>query len=161
MLSPDFAFYYLDMWLNYFENIAIVLFMLSLVVMIYMVFCRDYTHFRGLDKVQDSQFVYAFTNRLYFVLTTLTTIGYGDITAASLRCRMITVGVILVVFILVLKVFDTLIDNYNGNVHKYLAKFANPMFGVGSDGSKMAVQGPPMPSTTLSAATLSAATLSR
>jgi hypothetical protein len=72
---------------------------------------------------------------------------------------MITVGVILVVFILVLKAFDTLIDNYNGNVYKYLAKFANPMFGGGGDGSKMAVQGPPMPSTTLSAATLSAATL--
>ena len=159
MLSPDFAFYYLDMWLNYFENIAIVLFMLSLVVMIYMVFCRDYTHFRGLDKVQDSQFVYAFTNRLYFVLTTLTTIGYGDITAASLRCRMITVGVILVVFILVLKVFDTLINNYDGNVHRYLAKFANPMFG--GDGGKIAVQGPPLPSATLSASTLSAATLSR
>jgi NhaP-type Na+/H+ or K+/H+ antiporter len=139
------------MWLNYLENIAIVLFMLSLVVMIFMVFCRDYTHFRGLDKAQDSQFIHAFTNRLYFVLTTLTTIGYGDIVPATLRCRMITVAVILVVFILVLKAFDSLIDSYNGNVQGYFAKYVDPLFGIKGAAVQGAVQGP-SPVTTSSGA---------
>jgi hypothetical protein len=108
------------MILDFLRNVGIVLFMLSLIVCIFIIFCRKYTHFKGLKEEEDKYLINAFINRLYFVLTTITTIGYGDIVPASIRARIITISVILSIFVVILKVFDNVIDTYNKNVKSYL-----------------------------------------
>lgn len=113
------------MLLHFLENIGIVMFMLSLIVMIYMVLCRKYSHFKGLNEQEDKHFTHAFINRLYFVLTTIATIGYGDISPASMRARIITICVILTVFVIVLKAFDSIINTYNVNLSSYVSSIKN------------------------------------
>jgi hypothetical protein len=108
------------MWIDYFQNLFIVLFMLSLIVTGFMLFCRDSRHFYGLDKEKDKIFWHAFITRLYFVLITFTTIGYGDISPRTIECRILTIFIILSVFILVLKVFDSIIDVYKSSNLNYL-----------------------------------------
>jgi len=108
------------MILSFLKNIAIVIFMLSLFVIVYLVFCRSYEHFKGIDKELDKSLLNAFIYRLYFILVTVTTIGYGDIVPVSMRARLITIFIILTIFVLILKVFDSLIDNYNNVFADYI-----------------------------------------
>lgn len=118
------------MWLHFLRNVGIVVFMLSLVVMVYMFLCRSYKHFRGISEQEDAKFINAFVNRLYFVLITVSTIGYGDIAPVSLRARIITICVILALFVVILKAFDSIIDTYNKNLGSYVNKITdtlNPM----------------------------------
>jgi hypothetical protein len=100
------------MWFQFLENVVILFIFLSTIVSVYMILCRDSHHFRGLDKEQDKIFLHAFINRIYFVLTTLLTIGYGDIAPATIKCRVITIIMLLVVFMVVLKSFDSLITQF-------------------------------------------------
>ena len=100
-------------------NLLIVFFMLSLFVGVYLFFCRDYRHFNGILKKDDRKLSDAFLTRFYFVLTTFTTIGYGDITPKSTRARVITVFIILLIMIVILKAFDSLISTYHGVFDKY------------------------------------------
>lgn len=100
-------------------NLLIVFFMLSLFVGVYLFFCRDYRHFHGITKKEDEKWSHAFLIRFYFVLTTFTTIGYGDITPKSNRARIITIFIILLIMIVILKAFDSLISTYHGVFDKY------------------------------------------
>lgn len=108
------------MILDFFRNVAVVIFMLSLFVVIYLIFCRSYEHFKGIDKELDKYLINAFIYRLYFIIVTITTIGYGDIVPVSMRARLITIAIILTIFILILKVFDSLIESYNNNISNVL-----------------------------------------
>jgi hypothetical protein len=54
---------------------------------IYTIFF-DKHHFNGIDK--EDNIIEKIENRLYFTLTTMSTVGYGDITPKSLSCRMVT-----------------------------------------------------------------------
>lgn len=53
----------------------------------------DHTHFQGLDaeKSGDAPITQRFLNRLYFVSTTLSTAGYGDIYPISNSARVTTI----------------------------------------------------------------------
>jgi len=93
--------------------------MLSIFVGIYLYFCRDSSHFNGIDKKKDKNIYEAFLNRFYFVLITFTTIGYGDITPKSNRAKIITCLIILFLMINILKAFDSLISSYHGTFDKY------------------------------------------
>jgi len=95
-------------------NILIVFFMLSLFVGLYMFFCRDYRHFKGIGRLEDLYWGDAFLNRFYFVLTTFTTIGYGDITPKSKRARILTISILLFIMVIILKAFDGFIKTYYG-----------------------------------------------
>lgn len=96
-----------------------------------MIFCRDSSHFRGIDPKTDKSFMNAFFNRFYFIVTTITTIGYGDIVPVSMRARMITLGIILFIVVVVIKSLDSLIDLYKQNFSKYVNKIpgTNLIFG--------------------------------
>lgn len=100
-------------------NLFIVFFMLSLFVSIFLFFCRDSSHFNGIEKNKDKHLSDAFLNRFYFILITFTTIGYGDITPKSNRARIITCLIILFIMISILKAFDNLISTYHGTFDKY------------------------------------------
>lgn len=108
------------MILSFIKNITIVVFMLSFFVIIYLIFCRSYEHFKGIDKELDKYLVNAFIYRLYFILTTVATIGYGDIVPVSMKARLITIGIILTIFVLILKLFDNIIDSYHNIFTNYL-----------------------------------------
>jgi hypothetical protein len=99
--------------------------MLSLFVSIYMIFCRSYKHFNGIKKEDDASFWHAFVNRLYFVLCTVATIGYGDVSPATLRARIITICIILIIFIVILKAFDGVINSYNKSIRTYIPNSTN------------------------------------
>jgi len=100
-------------------NILIVFFMISLVVGLFMLFCRDYRHFHGIKRMEDIYWVDAFLNRFYFVLITLTTIGYGDITPRSKRAKLLTIVIILIIMVAVIKAFNGMISAYHGLFDKY------------------------------------------
>ena len=48
----------------------------------------DANEFNGLDEESDGLLKYF--NRLYFTMTTMSTVGYGDISPASVRAKIIT-----------------------------------------------------------------------
>lgn len=70
--------------------------------------CRDASHFGGIDPVRDQGLGYAFFIRLYFVMTTLTTIGFGDVTPVSIRAKTVVMFIIFTFVVVLLKALDTL-----------------------------------------------------
>ena len=50
---------------QFIRNVAIVCFMLSLFVALFMYFCRDYRHFNGIKKKDDVNMWDAYFNRFY------------------------------------------------------------------------------------------------
>ena len=106
-------------------NILIVFFMISLFVGLYMLFCRDYRHFHGIERIEDIYWLDAFLNRFYFVLTTFSTIGYGDITPRTKRAKLLTIAIILVIMVVVLKAFTGMISAYHGVFDKYNKEIEN------------------------------------
>lgn len=75
----------------------VILFGLFILTLILLFTCRDASHFNGLDKKLDENIFGAFFQRFYFVTTTLTTVGYGDISPASIRARAILLVYIIVI----------------------------------------------------------------
>lgn len=71
-----------------------------LFAIIYTIACPTTDHWKGIQDDQDKTVFDKFFNRLYFSLTTMTTIGYGDIAPVSKRARSI---VLLQMFIFVIK----------------------------------------------------------
>lgn len=72
------------------------------------VVCRDASNFNGLDAVQDMNFGHAFLTRLYYTVTTFSTIGYGDISPASVKARVIIILTIFVFIVLVLQSLENM-----------------------------------------------------
>lgn len=85
--------------------ILLAIFILSLLLLL---FCRDSQHFHGLDKNLDKNIFGALFQRFYFVTTTLTTIGYGDIAPKTLRAKVIVVIFIIVVLGIVMQALSSL-----------------------------------------------------
>lgn len=75
----------------------VILLGLFILTLILLLTCRDASHFNGLDKKLDENIFGAFFQRFYFITTTLTTIGYGDISPASIRARAILLIYIIVI----------------------------------------------------------------
>jgi len=112
-------------------NVAAVLFMMSLITTVYVVFCRDARHFAGITASSDATLFGAFFNRLYFVVSTFTTIGFGDVFPVTFRARAITIFLILSIFTLILKTLTTFIETYNKNIKKYIQTAATTAIAFG------------------------------
>ena len=74
----------------------------------------DYSHFYGITKEED-QGIDKFYNRLYFVFTTISTVGYGDITPKSKITRFIVsiimISISFTVFQAIYEYFENIIQN--------------------------------------------------
>ena len=51
----------------------------------------NHTHWNGIDEESDSRILDKVINRLYFVSTTLSTVGYGDVTPSSKTAKVISI----------------------------------------------------------------------
>lgn len=49
----------------------------------------DYTHWNGILEEEDKSIVKKIFNRYYFVTTSISTVGYGDISPKSYSCKFI------------------------------------------------------------------------
>ena len=88
---------------------------------IYLILCRDSaTHFNGIDNANDKYFLIALLNRLYFILVTLTTIGYGDISPKSYRSKVLTCILIIFLFTSILKAFDSFFYAYKDKIKEII-----------------------------------------
>ena len=100
-----------------FFSVFFVLFALFLTVA-----CRDASHFNGVDPIADASFAHAFFTRLYFSITTFSTIGFGDVSPASIRARLIIIITIFFFIVLVLKSLDTMRVNLLASLNPIAAK---------------------------------------
>lgn len=82
------------------KNFSIIIGILIVFAVIYTIACPTTDHWKGLNNMNDATLSDKFFNRLYFSLTTMTTIGYGDITPVSKTARSI---VLLQMFTIILK----------------------------------------------------------
>jgi hypothetical protein len=87
-------------------NISVLAASLVVLAGILTAICRDSSHFHGLDKGLDVSLPGAFFQRLYFVMTTLTTIGYGDIAPRSVRAKSFIMLTIFIIVVVILKTLD-------------------------------------------------------
>jgi hypothetical protein len=78
------------------------------VAAIFTLICRDARHFTGISAATDANLGRAFFDRLYFTVTTFTTIGLGDVTPASIRARSVVMVIALVFLVVILKSLDNI-----------------------------------------------------
>ena len=91
------------MSMNLKQNLKTFSLLIGLIIIfavIYTIACPTTDHWKGLTEENDKTLFDKFFNRFYFSLTTMTTIGYGDIAPVSKTARSI---VLLQMFIFVLK----------------------------------------------------------
>ena len=90
-------FYNLKILTNYFFKIIIILILFTLIYM-----NLNYKHWNGITKKNDNTLIKKILNRLYFSANTLSSVGYGDITAKSNINRIITIiyNVLIILIIL-------------------------------------------------------------
>lgn len=58
-----------------------------------LTFTLDHTHWNGIDEEETIE--KRLENRLYYVMTTMSTVGYGDISPKSSEARLITSGMMV------------------------------------------------------------------
>ena len=66
-----------------------MLYILFITIFLCILLLFDYTHWNGIEKKNDDTIQDKILNRLYFITTTVSTSGYGDITPKSKVCRII------------------------------------------------------------------------
>lgn len=84
--------------MHYFLKILTILMFFTLLYM-----NLDYTHWNGIAKNNDNTILKKFLNRLYFSSITLSTVGYGDITAKSRINMFITILFNVFVILIILE----------------------------------------------------------
>lgn len=77
---------------KFFVKICLLLSFCSVIYMQY-----DYTHWNGINKYHDRTLLSKFLNRLYFSSTTLSTVGYGDISPKSDSNKLITIFIHIII----------------------------------------------------------------
>lgn len=98
------------------EGSLFFLILFNVVALLFTIFCRDSSNFNGIDPIKDQSWLYAYFIRLYFAMTTLTTIGYGDITAESIKAKLFVMTLMFFVIVVILKS----LDNVRNGLGKYL-----------------------------------------
>jgi len=83
-------------------NFSIIIGFIFLFAVIYTIVCPDVEHWKGINKENDKNIYDKFFNRLYFSFTTMSTIGYGDISPVSKTARSL---VLLQMFLFLLNIY--------------------------------------------------------
>jgi Ion channel len=80
----------------------------SFCTILLLLICRDSYNFNGFDHKNDKYLSYALFYRFYFILTTITTVGYGDVSPATIRAKTFVIALIFWILILLLQQIETL-----------------------------------------------------
>jgi len=72
----------------------------------------DHTHFNGFKKEDDSNFKKKYFNCIYFLFTTFSGVGYGDITPASNYIKVFVMSFQLVLIISIIVTIDSYFNIY-------------------------------------------------
>lgn len=80
----------------------------SFCTLLLFIVCRDASNFNGFDQKHDKYLSYALFYRFYFIITTITTVGYGDVSPATVRSKIFVIGLIFWILILLLKQVESL-----------------------------------------------------
>lgn len=59
------------------------------IVFLIILSCLDYTHWNGIYEEDDKSITKKVFNRYYFITTTISSVGYGDISPKSYICKFI------------------------------------------------------------------------
>ena len=61
--------------------------------------CNENTHFAGIPANKDITPVQKISNRGYFTLTVLSTVGFGDISPYTPRCKVLSSALLIVILV--------------------------------------------------------------
>lgn len=106
-------------------NLFIVIGFIAAMTILLTIVCRDYRNFTGLNRRDDANIYQALFDRFYFVLVTISTMGYGDISPVSNRAKFSVIVIIMFVVVIILNAFSNIIDGYNKYVKKLLVDLVN------------------------------------
>jgi hypothetical protein len=98
------------------QNLLIVVVFIMSMTVILTIVCRDYRHFKGLNRRDDANIYQALFDRFYFILVTISTMGYGDISPATNRAKASVIAIVLFVVVIILNTFSNIVDGYNKHV---------------------------------------------
>ena len=73
-------------------EILVIIGVTLLFAVLYTILCPSTSDWKGLDNYEDKTILDKFFNRLYFSLTTMTTIGYGDVVPKTKKGRLLSMG---------------------------------------------------------------------
>jgi hypothetical protein len=114
------------------QNLLVVVGFIMAMTIGLTVVCRDYRHFNGLNRWDDANIYQAMFDRFYFILVTISTMGYGDISPATNRAKGSVIIIVLFVVVIILNTFSNIVDGYNKHVKKIVVNLVNSTNAISS-----------------------------
>jgi hypothetical protein len=114
------------------QNLLVVVGFIMAMTIGLTVVCRDYRHFNGLNRRDDANIYQAMFDRFYFILVTISTMGYGDISPATNRAKGSVIIIVLFVVVIILNTFSNIVDGYNKHVKKIVVNLVNSTNAISS-----------------------------
>ena len=74
-----------------FEKLKEILLEIIIIIIVFVVILSlfDYTHWNGIEEEEDKSIIKKTFNRYYFITTTISSVGYGDIYPKSYSCKLL------------------------------------------------------------------------
>jgi hypothetical protein len=114
------------------QNLLVVVGFIMAMTIGLTIVCRDYRHFNGLNRRDDANIYQAMFDRFYFILVTISTMGYGDISPATNRAKGSVIVIVLFVVVIILNTFSNIVDGYNKHVKKIVVNLVNSTNAISS-----------------------------
>jgi hypothetical protein len=114
------------------QNLLVVVGFIMAMTIGLTIVCRDYRHFNGLKRRDDANIYQAMFDRFYFILVTISTMGYGDISPATNRAKGSVIVIVLFVVVIILNTFSNIVDGYNKHVKKIVVNLVNSTNAISS-----------------------------
>ena len=87
--------------------IKISIYFAAMMVFLVILLAFDHTNWNGIEEENDQTMGEKLMNRFYFICTTFSTAGYGDITPKSNTARMIVIVMLLFVTVGLFEIFHS------------------------------------------------------
>ena len=114
------------------QNLLIVVGFIMAMTIGLTIVCRDYRHFNGLNRRDDANIYQAMFDRFYFILVTISTMGYGDISPATNRAKGSVIVIVLFVVVIILNTFSNIVDGYNKHIKNIVVNLVNSSNAISS-----------------------------
>ena len=81
----------------------IIIYLALISIFLSIIMTLDYKHWNGIEKKNDKTLLDKLINRLYFLTTTFSTTGYGDITPKSKIAKILTMCIHIITILGIVK----------------------------------------------------------